>query len=96
MRSFKKKITTLLNVGIDPYKEGKGNFDNPVIEVEELAKQRLLDCINCPNFVEEPIDFLRVKDKTIKELSNKMCDLCGCTLPYKIRQSIEKCELWKE
>lgn len=96
MRNFKKKITTLLNVGIDPYMEGKGNFDNPVIEVEELAKKRLFDCINCPNFVEEPIDFLRVKDEIIKELSNKMCDLCGCTLPYKLRQSIEKCELWKE
>lgn len=96
MRSFNKKITTLLNVGIDPYKEGKGNFDNPINEVEELANKRLLDCIKCPNFVDEPIDFLRVKDKRIKELSNKMCDLCGCTLPYKLRQSIEKCELWKE
>jgi len=96
MRSFKKKITTLLNVGIDPYKEGKGNFDNPLIEVEELANTRLLECIKCPNFVEEPIDFLRVKDERIKELSNKMCNDCGCTLAYKLRQSIEKCELWKE
>lgn len=96
MQSFKKKINTLLNVGIDPYKEGKRNFDNPIIEVEELAKLRLFDCINCPKFVDEPIDFLRVVDERIPELSNKMCDGCGCTLSYKLRQSIEKCELWKE
>jgi hypothetical protein len=96
MQSFRKKITTFFNVGIDPYKEGKGNFNNPIKEVEELAKERLFDCINCPKFVDEPIDFLRVKDERIKEFSNKMCDECGCTLSYKSRQSIEKCKLWKE
>ena len=91
MQSFKKKIVSLVSHGIDPYIEGKHNFENPTDEVEALAKERLSAC-DC--LVDEPIDFLRVADDRIPELSNKMCQECGCTGAYKFRQSIEKCNKW--
>ncbi len=93
MRSFKKKIVTLISNGIDPYIEGRLNFENPSEEIESIAKERLKYC-NC--LVEEPIEFLRVEDKRIPELSNMMCDICGCTASYKFRQSIKKCEKWQK
>lgn len=91
MQSFKKKIVSLVSSGLDPYIEGKRNFENPIQEMEDLAKERLKDC-NC--LVTEPIDFLRVSEERIPELSNMMCDECGCTASYKFRQSIKKCEKW--
>lgn len=93
MQSFSKKIVSLVKSGVDPFFEGKHNFENENDEVEKLAKERLKDC-DC--LVEEPIDFLRVEDRRIPELSNKMCDICGCTASYKFRQSIEKCSKWQK
>ena len=94
MQSFKKKVSTLLKNGIKPLSTGYDNFNNTNNEVETLANQRKEICVTCPMFVDEPIDFLKVNDKLIPELSNKMCDSCGCTLSYKTRQSIEICEKW--
>ena len=94
MQSFKKKIVSLVSHGIDPYIEGKHNFENPTDEVEALAKERKEICIKCPMFKKEPIPIFGVKDKNIPELSNMFCDDCGCTLSYKTRQSIEKCNKW--
>ena len=93
MQSFKKKIVSLVNSGLDPVIEGKHNYDNFNIEVEKLAIERLKDC-DC--LVDEPISFLRIEDKRIPELSNKMCDICGCTAAYKFRHSIEKCKKWRK
>lgn len=93
MQSFSKKIKTLLGVGIVPYLIGEENFNNPIKEVEDLAKERMQYC-DC--LVEEPIDFLKVTDERIPELSGKMCDECGCTASYKFRQSISKCEKWQK
>ena len=96
MQSFSKKIKTVSKVGIDPYIEGKRNFKKPTKETEQLAINRSDACKNCVSFTDEPIDFFRVVDKKIPILSNKMCDDCGCTLSYKVRQSIEKCDKWQE
>lgn len=96
MQSFKKKIVSLINNGTDPIEEGIRNFNNPVLEIERLAESRKDECIVCDFYVDEPIKFLRVEDKNIVELSNKMCDECGCTLSYKTRQSITKCKKWQE
>jgi len=96
MQSFKKKIVTLMNVGVDPLMEGMHNFKHYDIDIELLAMDRAKECIGCEMFIDEPIDFLRVIDKNIPELSNKMCDECGCTLSYKLRQSISKCSKWLE
>jgi hypothetical protein len=96
MQSFRKKIISLKKSGIDPLVEGVSNFKIENKEAEALAKKRSLDCLNCISNVEEPIDFLRVEDKRIKELSNRMCNDCGCTLSYKLRQSIKKCAKWLE
>jgi len=96
MQSFRKKINTLIKTGISPLKYGIHNFNNPTKPVERLAVNRLSTCIKCEHFVDEPIDFLKVEDNFIPALSNKMCGECGCTLSYKTRQSILKCERWQE
>lgn len=96
MQSFKKKIVSLIDNGIDPLAEGYENFKYPNKEVEILAKIRSVTCGNCDEFVNEPIDFLMVEDSRLEVLSNKMCNECGCTLSYKLRQSKIKCSKWKE
>lgn len=96
MQSFKKKIVSLVTNGIEPLEEGLKNFRNPILEIERLAESRKKECLGCDFYVDEPIKFLRVEDKKIVELSNKMCDDCGCTLSYKLRQSIIKCDKWQE
>lgn len=95
MQSFKKKIVSLVKNGIEPIEEGINNFNHPNIDVELLAKERKETCVVCSMFVDEPISFLRVKDKAIPELSNKMCYSCGCTVSYKLRQSLDKCDKWE-
>jgi hypothetical protein len=96
LKSGLKKINTLSKVGIDPFIEGKKNFDNPIIEIETLAQARALTCLSCDKFQKEPIEFLRVVDIRIPELSEMFCDDCGCTSSYKLRQSISKCKLWQQ
>ena len=96
MQSFKKKIVSLMSNGLEPLEIGMRNFKNIDIDVELLAIDRMEICKGCSFFVEEPIDFLRVTDKNIPEISNKMCDECGCTLSYKLRQSKTKCIKWLE
>lgn len=88
------KIKTLLTDGLDPYLEGKHNFNNPVEEVEALAKERAKICIGCRYFKTEPIEMFRVVDERIPELTNKSCGLCGCIESYKLRQSIKVCKKW--
>lgn len=93
--SLFKKGKSIITSGIDPIIEAKNNFDNPIFEVETLAEARALTCLGCDHFQKEPIDFLRVVDIRIPELSEMFCDDCGCELPYKLRQSISKCKLWE-
>ena len=96
MQSFKKKIVSLVNNGIEPLDVGMHNFRNPVLEIERLAENRMNECSGCEFFQTEPISFLRVEDKRINELSNMYCEECGCTSSYKLRQSITKCKKWSE
>lgn len=95
MQSFKKKIVSLIDNGAEALKVGYHNFNHTNIDVELLAEERKNTCLNCPFFVDEPIKFLKVTDKNIPELSGKMCDECGCTLTYKLRQSLIKCNKWQ-
>lgn len=96
MRSFKKKIQAVVKNGIDPVLEGISNFNNENESVELLARERSKECSKCKYFVDEPIEFMRVTDNRIPELTNKMCGECFCTLSYKIRQSSIKCKRWQE
>lgn len=96
MRSFKKKIETIIENGVDPIKEGIANFNNPKPEIEKLAKDRAATCAGCPLIEIEPISFLKVKDKVLIEISEKMCGECGCTLPYKVRQNQTICPKWNK
>jgi hypothetical protein len=94
MHSFKKKLSTLAENGVEPVYEGIHNFNKPDPEIEALALERANTCKGCPMFVKEPVGFLAVKDERIPILSKIMCDDCGCTLPYKTRQSITVCDKW--
>lgn len=76
--------------------EGKRNFENPKDEIERLAAERAEICKGCRYFKKEPIDFLRIKDDRIPDLSEMSCGKCGCILSYKLRQSISICKRWKE
>lgn len=96
MQSFKKKIQSVVKHGIDPVLEGIKNFNNEDESVESLAKERLKECLKCPYFKTEPIDFMKVTDTRIPELTDKICGECFCTLSYKIRQSSIKCKRWQE
>lgn len=91
-----KKIKTLSKSGLEPINEGKENYFANIPSIEILALERAKECSMCPNFVDEPIDLFKVQDKRIKELSNKMCDSCGCSIPYLLRQNIKICKNWKK
>lgn len=75
------------------YEAGKLNFDVPTENVERLAKDRAFVCGYCSKNVPEPIEELQVSDELIPEISNRMCDACGCSLPYLLRQNIKNCKL---
>lgn len=94
LQSVLKKSKSIYEKGLEPFEVGKNNFEQPILCVEKKAEDRLEICKKCVNFVEEPIEFFRVEDKNIPELSNKMCNECGCTLSYKIRQDLKICKLW--
>lgn len=95
MGSLSKKIKSLINNGLDPVEEGMFHFDHPDEAIEVLAKERLETCKVCAEFVEEPISFFRIEDQRLPEASCKMCDECGCTISYKIRQTKTKCDKWQ-
>lgn len=74
--------------------EAVKNKAKPVPEVEELAKKRIEICSGCPHFKKEKNPFFQVSDKRVKKAHLMACNECGCSLPLKIRQSIEKCVKW--
>lgn len=91
-----KKIKTIAKNGIEPIERGVTNYKLEIEKFEVLARDRMEVCKGCVNFVEEPISFLRIKDRRIPELSNMMCDDCGCSSPYLLRQDIKICKHWKK
>lgn len=96
LQSGFKKVVSVLDNGIEPIAEGVKNFNNPINEIETLAEGRALTCVDCVNYIIEPIESFRVTDIRIPELSEMFCDDCGCTLSYKLRQTKTKCPLWKK
>jgi len=96
LNSSIRKAITIASDGIDPYIEGKKNFDTPLFCVEVLAKLRAETCMGCRYFKKEPIESFRVIDIRIPELSEMMCGKCGCELSLKSRQSIKVCKKWAE
>ena len=82
------------NLNVEAFEVGKENFESKSKYWDKIAKQRVDVCKNCNKLEEEPIDFLRVKD-SVQYLSNKMCEACGCTASYLLRQSIKRCKLKK-
>ena len=93
INSLSKKIKSL-SKGVDPMIEGMMNYDKNIPEIEDRAMKRLESCSEC--LIDEPIKSFRIEDKRIPELSNKMCEDCGCAAPYLFRQDVKKCEKWLE
>ncbi|QGZ15847.1 hypothetical protein [Elizabethkingia phage TCUEAP1] len=77
---------------------GMANFYINNKKINDLAKQRYERFCNGCDFNEpENVVSLAVTDNSLPELSGKKCTECGgCTLSYKLRQSIKPCKLWKE
>lgn len=96
LKSLIKKANTLSKVGVEPYEEGKKNFDHPTPCIEIIAQKRTAICKGCEFFKTEPIEYFRVTDETIPELSNKYCEDCGCISSYKLRQNQDLCNKWLE
>ena len=94
--SLFKKAKAVTKSGLTPILKGKYNYNRNFPEVEAKAKSRLKDCLVCDNFVGEPIKMLRIEDKRISVLSNKMCNDCGCALPYLLRQDQKICTKWQD
>lgn len=66
-------------------------------EANKLALSRYENsCKGCEFFIEEKNELLRFEDNQIPELSNKMCNDCGCNISFKLRQSIKKCSRWQK
>lgn len=96
MGSVFKKIKSIAKNGIEPISRGKTNYTLNITEIEKQAIKRAEVCRTCVNFVDEPIDFLKIKDERITHLSDKMCGNCGCALPYLLRQNIKICKHWDD
>ena len=94
INSILAKGKTLLKEGLEPVEEGIHNFNNISTDIEKEAKRRINICIGCPMYAKEPVDFLAIKDERIPEASEMYCGDCGCTLPYKIRQTKKLCSKW--
>ena len=95
MHSIFKKGKSILKHGLEPYEVGKENYRLKIPEVEEKALERFKICSGCDDLEDEPIDFLRAKDR-IEEASYKMCGQCGCSITYLIRQDLKVCKKWQE
>lgn len=92
--SIFKKIKSIGRFGLEPIEEGMANHALKDKPIEEKAVRRALTCVSCPNYVDEPIDLFKIKDERIPELDGKMCDECGCALPYLLRQDLKVCTKW--
>ncbi|WP_448607592.1 hypothetical protein [Paenimyroides ceti] len=96
LKSITKKAKTIAKSGIEPYQEGKHNFENENPDVEALALKRSEICSGCEYFKTEPIKKFHVTDDRIPVLSKMYCEDCGCISSFKLRQSIEVCKKWRE
>jgi len=96
INSLFRKIKTISKVGLNPYLEGLYNFNNPKPEIECLAVQRLVKCLGCKFYVDEPNELLSVKNDKIVDLNGKMCGNCECILSYLVRQNQKICKKWQK
>lgn len=97
-KSVLKKTSTIIkngSAGLEAISEGIRNYNYRNKEIEKLALERAETCLNCELLIEEPIELLKVED-TIPEIDQMICNDCGCSAPYKVRQNIIKCKKWKK
>lgn len=66
-----------MNKGLDEIIIGWKNYIFPNKEVEKIATNRMLTCLDCPKF---------------KKNTNR-CSLCGCYMPAKVRSINSTCPI---
>lgn len=96
LESLKGKAATIKEQGAGPLVEGLKNYRLNDPDIEARAARRAETCTGCKHLVDEPIKSLRVNDPRLPALSGKMCGLCFCIAPYKVRQNLSPCEKWNE
>lgn len=72
----------------------KGMIAKGTGDMEDVAEIRAAVCAECPSNIHEPIEAIAVTDR-IESIDRRMCEECGCSLPYKVRQLDEGCPLKK-
>lgn len=90
-----KKMKSFYKVGLEPFMEGKKNYETPKESVEAKAARRAEECAKCLHYEDEPIKMFQIQDERIPQLSKKMCGECSCSLPYLLRQSQKICKKWQ-
>ena len=73
--------------------EGWRNYATDSGINHDVVVSRAKTCSDCPHSVKGKL-ITMVKDE-LKEIEGHKCELCGCPLSAKIRQSVELCELGK-
>ena len=96
MGSIFKKIKSVSKGGLAPILQGQINYKSNIEFIEDRAITRSKTCVRCEEFIEEPIDMFKIKDERLTYLSEKMCDECGCAIPYLLRQNTKICKKWIE
>lgn len=92
--SLFKKISSIGRGGFDPIRKGRENYNRNLPAIEEKASERSKTCLGCENYVDEPVKSFQIEEKRIPSLSKKMCDECGCSLTYLLRQDVKICKKW--
>ena len=95
MGSIFKKIKSISKNGLSPIIQGEKNYKSNLKPIEDKAMLRADTCKRCEDFIDEPLDIFKVKDERLPYLSEKMCDECGCAIPYLLRQNKKICKKWK-
>ena len=62
-------------------------------EVNEMAKERAVDCSDCEHAIKTKL--LSFVDDDVKEIEGMACNLCMCPLSSKLRSPESKCDAGK-
>ncbi len=89
-KGLSKKLNSLIfgKGSIDGYIEGVYFYENRNEIIEKLKNERAEICDSC-DFIEFD-DYEPIEDEDIR-ISGKMCGDCSCSLPYKLRQTVDGC-----
>lgn len=95
MNKLQSIVKKAKNLDLEAYEAGKLNYDVPTEAMESFARSRAEICGRCESNIVDPIESLQIDDELIPNISDRMCEECGCSLPYLLRQTIKGCKKGK-